>query len=108
MLHSPPNPGLQASIGETVRALRYVPVDEVLGTLDGHILTVESAGPGAVRWILLRDLPDGLAPRLLSRRAYDALREGEVTPSGIVRGGRTWHLCDRWDGQRLYADLAAE
>lgn len=106
MLHSPPNPGIQASTTALARAFPFVAIDGSLGVIESHTLTVESADPkGGVLWVLVQELPTGLAPRLISRRAYEALRGGELTAAGLVYDGRIWQLSDFWDGKRLIAEL---
>jgi hypothetical protein len=79
-----------------------------VGRIEGHVLTVESGNDGGARWAVEPGdaLPKDFAPRLLTRQAYDALREGEVLQEGTLTWqGRRWALRDTWDGAKLLAAL---
>ena len=110
-MHEPPDPGIPALLLALAQRFGFIAVDTtgLVGSIDGHILTVESAGAATVAWLALSQAettPD-LAPRFLTREAYDALREGALDKSGaLLVHGRSFRLQDRWDGAHLVATLS--
>lgn len=110
-MHGPPDPGISALLLAIAQRFGFVAVDTsgLVGHIDAHTLTVESTGPGSVAWLVLSqtERADDLAPRYLTREAYDALREGTIDQTGCLEsGGSRYRLIDRWDGTRLVATLS--
>jgi hypothetical protein len=110
-MHGPPDPGIPALLLAIAQRFGFVEVDTsgLVGHIDGHTLTVESIGPGSVAWLVLSHTggADGLAPRYLTREAYDALRKGSIDKTGCLEsGGSRYRLIDRWDGTRLVATIS--
>lgn len=104
-MHTPPNPGITAYILEVARRMGYVGAE--IGTIEGYNLSVEDNGAGRVKWLATQALPARLAPRQLSREAYEALRYGELSESGtLIFKGAEYNLIDAWDGKQLVAELS--
>jgi hypothetical protein len=112
-MHTPPDPGIPAILLAIAHRFGFVAIDTsgLVGGIQDHTLTVESAGQGSVAWLVLSETETkdagGLAPRYLTREAYDALREGSLDKTGCLEsGGQRYRILDRWDGKRLVATLS--
>jgi hypothetical protein len=109
-LSSPPRPGVEANLQVVARSYAWVPVGgSDFGRIERHTLTVESAGADRVRWVAEQGdklSQDCFAPRLMTKDAYTALREGQLQQDGSLSWqDHRWALWDAWDGVRLIAKL---
>jgi Ser-tRNA(Ala) deacylase AlaX len=53
------------------------------------------------------NIPNEIAPRFITREAYDAIVGGELNDDGtLVWKEKRYALADTWDGIRLIARLA--
>jgi hypothetical protein len=85
-------------------------VDGDVGELQGGWLAVASDGVVAALWCAgEQHAPAGLAPRLVAKDAYAALRDGQLLHDGaLFWQGKRWLLADVAEGGRLVARLVAE
>jgi hypothetical protein len=107
-LWTPPHPGVQSSLLTVARSHAWIPIAGELGRLEGHVLTVESAGTDRVRWAVEDGdkLPEDFVHHLVTQHAYTALREGELGQDGFLSWkGQRWTLRQAWDGERMIARL---
>ena len=98
---TPPNPGITAALLTAARAAEFIPIAGDVGRLAGQTLTiVRGDAPSIAAWTAVEGdvLPRGLAPRLLTRQVYDALRGGELRGTALVFQGQTYALADVWEG----------
>jgi len=110
-MHGPPDPGIPALLLAVAQRFGFIAIDTsgLVGRIQDHTLTVESAGPGSVAWLVLSETENavGLAPRYLTREAYDALREGSLDKTGgLESGGQRYRILDHWDGKGFVATLS--
>lgn len=96
MQHTPPCPLFTSETVEAIRTSK--PVDEQTATArfaGMHLTTVVGASAGQAVWALLpeKDVPP-YANRLLSRVAFEAIRDGEVDGDTVLWKGQKWRLAD--------------
>jgi hypothetical protein len=106
----PPRHGLELDTLNVIRRLSWSPVDADVGELQGGWLAVAGDGVVDARWCAgEQHAPAGLAPRLVSKEAYAALRDGRLLQDGaLLWQSKRWLLADVAEGGRLVARLVAE
>lgn len=80
-----------------------------MGELSGGWLAMAGSGAAGVLWYAgEQQTPAGIAPRLVSKDAWTALREGQVGQDGVITwNGRGFRLADVCEGDQLVARLVA-
>jgi hypothetical protein len=107
-LWTPPHPGFQATLLPLARSRAWVSISGDLGRIEGHSLTVESAGGDRSRWAAEPGdaLPEDFMPHLITKHAYTGLREGQLDQGGVLLWqGKSWVMRQGWDGARPVARL---
>lgn len=106
----PPHPGFESNTLSLVRRLSWSPVDGEVGQLEGGWLALAGSPDGAALWCAdAGHAPTGIAPRLVSKEAFEAMRDGKREPDGsLLWQGKRWTLADVAEGSRLVARLVSE
>jgi hypothetical protein len=109
-LVGPPNPGVQANTLAVVRRLSWSPVEDDVGELVGGWLVLAACSEGRALWCAGEGhAPVGLAPRLIAKDAFVAMRDGRWLQDGsLAWQNQRWTLADVAEGGQLVARLAIE
>jgi hypothetical protein len=103
----PPHPGFDKPTFAALQKLPWTTYYGDVGRLLGGLLVL-AGGPNP-RWTLVEgsNIPNEIAPRLITREAYDTLLGAELQDDGtLISKGKRYALADTWDGIRLIARLA--
>jgi hypothetical protein len=104
---TPPHPGFQGTTLSVVRRLVWSPVDVDVGELVGGWLAIAGCSEGPALWCAgEQHAPAGLAPRLVAKDAFAAMRDGKVQQDGsLAWNGQRYDVVDVADGGRMVARL---
>jgi hypothetical protein len=103
----PPHPSFDKTTFAALSKLSWTTFFSDVGRLNGGHLVM--AGGPTPRWTVVEgsNIPSEIAPRFITREAYDALVGGELQDDGtLLWKEKRWVLTDNWDGIRLIAKLA--